>query len=181
MSEAKIAGSVKIPEEVAGSLARQKRAHRINNEKYFRVHPELRTMMSAFISGLLRDKPDNVHVYAEEFFTDPGLANSLGLTGWSRPETPVHDNLDAGGLAVIGDGVEFGGGGDAYYYHEKCLELGFAGYPNVAPGQTDVSMIDRDWHSQDCGNFCMGCQMRRLCWYDGTYNQDLGTCCFCCC
>jgi len=88
MGEAKIAATQKVPDKAQAMLQRQKRALRVNNEHYFRIHPELRTMVAAFTSALLRDKPDDVHLYAEQFFTDPELAHSLGLYGWSRPVTP---------------------------------------------------------------------------------------------
>ena len=91
MSEQSIAASVSLSHAAKQQLSLQKRAHRINNEKYFRVHPELRQMCSAFISALLADKPDDVHLYAEQFFTNPELAHSLGLVGWSRPETPQEE------------------------------------------------------------------------------------------
>ena len=94
-SEAKVMGEVKLTIKAQAELKRQKRAQRINNEKYFRVHPELREMTSAFISALLVDKPDDVHLYAEQFFTNPELAHTLGKQGWSRPVSPEPDYLPA--------------------------------------------------------------------------------------
>lgn len=91
MSEMKVTGAVKLSQGAKAELQRQKRATRINNEKYFRIHPELRQMTSAFISALLADKPDDVHLYAEQFFTNPELAHSLGLTGWSRPASVAEE------------------------------------------------------------------------------------------
>ena len=88
MSEAKLAAEVKLSHSQVQQLQRQKRAHRINNEKYFRIHPELRTMMSSFMSSLLADKPEKVDEYAERYFTDPELARKLGFVGWTRPSTP---------------------------------------------------------------------------------------------
>lgn len=87
-SELREAQSVKLREDDVYNLQRQKRAQRVNNEMYFRIHPELRQMVSSFVSALLQDKPDDVHLYAEQFFTNPELAHSLGLVGWSRPDSP---------------------------------------------------------------------------------------------
>lgn len=91
MSEAKLAGEVKLSQSAEQGLQRQKRAHRINNEKFFRIHPELRQMVSSFVSSLLANKPDDVSGYAEKFFTDPELAQKLGFTGWTRPTTPLPE------------------------------------------------------------------------------------------
>lgn len=88
MAEHNITSGVTLPDSVKAMLSRQKKATRVNNEHYFRMHPELRTMVAAFTSALLRDKPDDVHLYAEKFFTNKDLARELGLSGWSRPATP---------------------------------------------------------------------------------------------
>ena len=64
MSEQSVTGAVKLTGGAIASLQRQKRAQRINNEKYFRTHPELRQMVSAFISALLTDKPRSADVRA---------------------------------------------------------------------------------------------------------------------
>lgn len=69
-------------------LNKLKRQTRINNEQYFRAHPELRTMVKAFMAELLEKQPEDVRAAAQAFFTDPALARKLGLTGWSRPLTP---------------------------------------------------------------------------------------------
>lgn len=119
MSEAAIAGAAKIDDAVQAKLARQKRAQRVTNERYFRVHPELRMMMSAFVSSLIKDKPVDVHMHAESFFTNPGLAHSLGLEGWSRPATPdpaAAEFIYVDGVAVAaspGGGGAGGAGGVA--------------------------------------------------------------------
>ena len=104
--EAKITGAVRLTEKAQAALQRQKRAQRVNNEHYFRVHPELRTMISAFISSLLKDKPEDVHEYAERFFTNPELAHSLGLPPISRARRarsgphPGAQNLHSGALTT---------------------------------------------------------------------------------
>ena len=51
-SEAKVTSEARLTMAAQTELQRQKRAHRINNEKYFRAHPELRHMVSAFVSAL---------------------------------------------------------------------------------------------------------------------------------
>jgi hypothetical protein len=37
---------------------------RIENEKYFRDHPELNSMVHCFIYKVLDDRPDNILAYA---------------------------------------------------------------------------------------------------------------------
>ena len=41
---------------------------RIENEKYFRAHPELNAMVQMFIYKVLDDRPDNILAYAGSFF-----------------------------------------------------------------------------------------------------------------
>jgi hypothetical protein len=41
---------------------------RIENEKYFREHPELASMVQLFIFKVLDDRPDNILQYAGSFF-----------------------------------------------------------------------------------------------------------------
>ena len=45
-------GPASLSDEQQKDLNKQKRAVRINNEKYFRCHPELRTMIKAFMAAL---------------------------------------------------------------------------------------------------------------------------------
>ena len=47
MAEHKITSEVVLPDNVKSMLTRQKKATRVNNEYYFRMHPELRTMVAA--------------------------------------------------------------------------------------------------------------------------------------
>jgi len=61
-----------------------KRAARINNEHFFRIHPELRTMTKAFLEKLLAEHSDDVAGAAQAFFCDPDLPQKLGLKGWER-------------------------------------------------------------------------------------------------
>jgi len=86
--EASITSAVMLPADMVLQLSKQKRVQRINNEHFFRVHPELRTMVSSFISELLKAKPDNVDLFAESYFCQPDLAAQLGYHGWTRPPTP---------------------------------------------------------------------------------------------
>ncbi len=41
---------------------------RIENEKYFRQHPELAAMVQLFIYKVLDDRPENILAYAGSFF-----------------------------------------------------------------------------------------------------------------
>jgi hypothetical protein len=41
---------------------------RIENEKYFRSHPELQSMIQLFIFKVLDDRPENILAYAGQFF-----------------------------------------------------------------------------------------------------------------
>ena len=41
---------------------------RIENEKYFRDHPELNSMVELFIFKVLDDRPENILAYAGQFF-----------------------------------------------------------------------------------------------------------------
>ena len=84
-------GPASLSDEQQKDLNKQKRAVRINNEKYFRCHPELRTMIKAFMAALVEQKPDDPAAFACEFFGDPELARRLGYDGWTRPDTPVDD------------------------------------------------------------------------------------------
>jgi Ca2+-binding EF-hand superfamily protein len=87
-SEAQVTGAVKLPPEVTRVLQKQKRVQRINNEHFFRCHPELRAMIGGFMSAVLKQKPDDPTLFAERYFTQPDLARQLGYSGWTRPPTP---------------------------------------------------------------------------------------------
>ena len=41
---------------------------RIENEKYFRSHPEIRGLIGLFVRKILDDRPDNILEYAGTFF-----------------------------------------------------------------------------------------------------------------
>lgn len=87
---------VRLPEQRQKALNQQKRATRITNEHYFRCHPELRVLLSSFISSLLEDKPIDTREYAASYFTDEDLPRKLGFEGWSRPDTPEMGRNGAG-------------------------------------------------------------------------------------
>ena len=87
-SESQVTGAVKLPPEVTRVLQKQKRVQRINNEHFFRCHPELRAMIGGFMSAVLKQKPDDPTLFAERYFTQPDLARKLGYSGWTRPPTP---------------------------------------------------------------------------------------------
>ena len=124
-------GGVSLSMDAEKKLRQQKRALRVNNEHYFRAHPELRQMVAAFTSALLRDQPEDVELYAEQFFTNPELAHSLGLSGWTRPPTPPPEDDDDLG------GVDGGGGsdddGDDFDEDELSPDVG---------GTTEMSAIE---------------------------------------
>mgnify|MGYP001981002972 FL=1 len=48
---------------------------RLSNEKYLRSKPEVRALTAAFMHKVLEEKPDNVLVFAHQFFTQDGLAD----------------------------------------------------------------------------------------------------------
>jgi len=129
--EDSITGSVGLSSETASQLQREKREQRINNEMYFRAHPELRTMLSSFVSTLLRERPDDANLFAEKFFTDPELAHKLGLSGWSRPVTPDAPTEDA----LDGEGGEEMLAADGEYYDDDELN------PEVG-GTTQMGTLD---------------------------------------
>ena len=41
---------------------------RMQNEKYFRAHPEIRGLIALFLRRILDDRPDNILEYAGTFF-----------------------------------------------------------------------------------------------------------------
>lgn len=59
-----------------------KRETLVNNELYFRAHPELRAAMKAFMAAILAQKPDDVRDFAQTFFADPTLPALLGFAGY---------------------------------------------------------------------------------------------------
>ena len=41
---------------------------RIENEKYFRLHPEISSLLGLFVRKILDDRPDSILEYAGTFF-----------------------------------------------------------------------------------------------------------------
>jgi hypothetical protein len=62
-----------------------KREARINNEHYFRAHPELRTAMKILMAEVLAQKPKDVRALTQTFFADPTLPARLGFDGYNLP------------------------------------------------------------------------------------------------
>ena len=46
---------------------------RIENEQYFRSHPEIETMISRFVKKVLDERPENILQFAGVFFDRPDL------------------------------------------------------------------------------------------------------------
>ncbi|KAL1496104.1 hypothetical protein AB1Y20_014729 [Prymnesium parvum] len=86
---------VKLSQPRQKQLNQQKRATRVTNEMYFRTHPELRVMVSTFLTRLLEEKPSDIPQFASRYFTDKHLARKLGFIGWSLPQTPTDSEEDA--------------------------------------------------------------------------------------
>lgn len=64
-------GIVALTQGKQVTLNSQKRSQRLVNERYFRKHPELRTMTKAFLATMLEQRPDDVGEFATDFFTRP--------------------------------------------------------------------------------------------------------------
>ena len=94
MLESSLAASVRLSDEQQAELNQHKRAVRISNEKYFRCHPELRSMVKGFMAALIERKPADVPAFAREYFGDTELARRLGYDGWTRPPTPESDRAE---------------------------------------------------------------------------------------
>ena len=77
MLESALTASVRLSDEQQAELNQHKRAVRISNEKYFRCHPELRSMVKGFMAALIERKPADVPTFAREYFGDTELARRL--------------------------------------------------------------------------------------------------------
>ena len=104
------------PPRSLGNLQRKKVAIAINNEEYLRAHPELRTLIHGFVCVLVERKPRDVSAFASAWFTQPGLAASLGLSGWERSEDEAElaaaaVAAAAGGRGLLAGGVHAGAAG----------------------------------------------------------------------
>ena len=45
----------------------------MQNERYFRAHPEIKGLLQLFVSKILDDRPENVLEYAGTFFDSASL------------------------------------------------------------------------------------------------------------
>ena len=54
-------------------IEKKKLELRIDNEKYFRAHPEVNGLLQLFMSKVLDDRPENVLEYAGTFFDSASL------------------------------------------------------------------------------------------------------------
>ena len=54
-------------------IEKKKLELRIDNEKYFRAHPEVNGLLQLFMSKILDDRPENVLEYAGTFFDSASL------------------------------------------------------------------------------------------------------------
>ena len=94
MLESSLTAAVRLSDEQQAERNQHKRAVRISNEKYFRCHPELRSMVKGFMAALIERKPADVPAFAREYFGDTELARRLGYDGWTRPPTPESDRAE---------------------------------------------------------------------------------------
>ena len=70
------------------ALNSQKRSQRLVNERYFRKHPELRTMTKAFLASMLEKRPDDVGEFATNFFGQSDRTPRTQRRGAPRIPTP---------------------------------------------------------------------------------------------
>ena len=108
MLESALTASVRLSDEQQAELNQHKRAVRISNEKYFRCHPELRSMVKGFMAALIERKPADVAGFAREYFGDTELARRLGYDGWTRPPTPESERAEppADEVMSAGGGIQ---------------------------------------------------------------------------
>ena len=59
---------VNFDNEVLAYLSVRKEELIISHEKYILKHPEIREVLNDFLSSVLLHKPDDVYVYAKEYF-----------------------------------------------------------------------------------------------------------------
>ena len=61
----------------------------MENERYFRAHPEIQGLLELFMKKVLDDKPDNVLEYAGTFFDSASLRDVV--TGYMKTELESED------------------------------------------------------------------------------------------
>uniref|UniRef100_A0A7S3IY17 RIIa domain-containing protein n=1 Tax=Strombidium inclinatum TaxID=197538 RepID=A0A7S3IY17_9SPIT len=54
-------------------IEKKKLELRMENERYFRAHPEIKGLLQLFVSRILDDRPDSVLEYAGTFFDSASL------------------------------------------------------------------------------------------------------------
>uniref|UniRef100_A0A1X7T2K7 RIIa domain-containing protein n=1 Tax=Amphimedon queenslandica TaxID=400682 RepID=A0A1X7T2K7_AMPQE len=60
-------------------LNKEKVKVRLQNEKYFRKHPEIPLLLESFLQKVLLKKPDDIKAFAASYFTDPRLREIINL------------------------------------------------------------------------------------------------------
>ncbi|XP_044130494.1 RIIa domain-containing protein 1 [Bufo gargarizans] len=58
-------------------LRERKIQTRVSNEEYLRSHPEVKLLFSGFIREVLLKRPENVRVFAADYFTDSALRDQI--------------------------------------------------------------------------------------------------------
>ena len=61
----------------------------MENERYFRAHPEIQGLLELFMKKVLDDKPDNVLEYAGTFFDSASLRDVV--TSYMKAEKESED------------------------------------------------------------------------------------------
>mmetsp|Transcript_37662 Transcript_37662/g.121032 ORF Transcript_37662/g.121032 Transcript_37662/m.121032 type:complete len:105 (+) Transcript_37662:106-420(+) len=87
------AAPMKLDHRKQVQLNQLKRETRINNEHYFRAHPELRAAMKVFMAEVLAQKPNDVRAFTQTFFADPTLPARLGVDGYKQPSAMALDTV----------------------------------------------------------------------------------------
>ena len=59
----------------------------MNNERYFRAHPEIAGLLQLFVSKILDDRPENVLEYAGTFFDSASLRDVVQQSMKKERET----------------------------------------------------------------------------------------------
>ncbi|CAM9715430.1 unnamed protein product [Heterosigma akashiwo] len=66
-----------LTEQQQQSLNEAKVQLRIENEEYLRKHPELKQLISHFMSKVLEERPENVNEFAKNFFGQDGVESEV--------------------------------------------------------------------------------------------------------
>ena len=59
----------------------------MQNERYFRAHPEIKGLLQLFVSKILDDRPENVLEYAGTFFDSASLRDIVSQSMQREKET----------------------------------------------------------------------------------------------